>query len=168
MDIDEIDAFYSEAKRLQGPPPHWAENSRGELSASWNIEDSVGIVRAHLRFRCSRPYRQFPSFSLICRGNLVCRVDLVPATECKFNPVGAASLGLPAKVCGPHLHGWPDNREYVRSAGLGHVPYRRPLPIQVRRLPLAIFWLADQINLTIGPDQRGFDVPPQATLFEVP
>jgi hypothetical protein len=121
MDIDEIDAFYSEAKRLQGPAPHWAENSRSELSASWNIEDSIGIVRAHLRFRCSRPYRQFPSFSVICRGNLVGRVDLVPATECKFNPVGAASLGLPAQVCGPHLHGWPDNREYVRSAGLGHM-----------------------------------------------
>src|SRR5438105_2754293 len=109
MDIDEIDAFYAEAKRLQGPPPAWAENSRGELSASWNIEDSVGIVRAHLRFRCSRQYRQFPSFSVVYRGSLVCRVDLVAPTECKVNPVGAALLGLPPRVCGPHIRGWPDN-----------------------------------------------------------
>lgn len=167
MDIDEIDAFLAEVKRLQGPPPEWVEGSRGELSASWNIEDSVGIVRSHLRFRCSRQYRQFPSLSLIYRGNPVCRLDLVQPTECKWNPPGAAAMGLPPRVCGSHLHGWPDNREYVRSAGLGHMPYRRPLTAQVRRLPQAILWLAEQINLTVGPDQRGFDVPPQASLFEV-
>jgi hypothetical protein len=166
MDVDEIDAFYAEAKRLQGPPPHWAENSRGELSASWNIEDAIGIVRAHLRFRCSRQHRQFPSVSVIYRGGLVYRLDLVDPSECKFNPLGALALNLPAKVCGPHIHGWDDNREYVRSVGLGHMPYRRPLPAQVRRLPQAMLWLAESINLAVAPDQRGFDVPPQAYLFE--
>jgi hypothetical protein len=98
MDIDEIDAFYAEAKRLQGPAPLWTENSRGELSASWNIEDSIGIVRAHFRFRCPKFFRQWPSLSLIYRGNLVCRVDLVPQSESKPNPIGAASLRLPPMV----------------------------------------------------------------------
>ncbi len=167
MDIDEVDAFFAEAQRLQGPPPLWTENSRGELSASWSVEDSIGIVRAHFRFRCPKFSRQWPSLSLIYRGNLVCRVDLVPQSESKPNPIGAASLGLPPMVIGSHFHGWTDNREYVRSAGLGRMPYRRPLPPQVRRLSQAIYWLANEINLAIEQDQRGFDVPPQGSLFEV-
>jgi hypothetical protein len=27
MDIDEVDAFYAEAKRLQGPPPSWSASA---------------------------------------------------------------------------------------------------------------------------------------------
>jgi hypothetical protein len=45
------------------------------------------------------------------------------------------------------------------------MPYREPIQPQVRRLPLALFWLADRINLTIAPDQRDFDVPSQGELF---
>lgn len=167
MDIAEVDAFIEEEKTLQGPPPEWQEGTRkGELSATWNIADSIGIVRAQLRFRCARQQRQFPSVSVVLRQNLVYRVDLVDVAVCKMNPPGAHVYGLPAIVCGPHCHAWTDNREYVHSAGFGHMPYRRLIPAQVRRLPQALLWLGDQINLTIGPDQRGFDVPPQSDLFQ--
>ena len=166
MDISEIDAFMAEQKRLQGPLPIWQEGTRkGELSASWNIEDSLGIIRAELRFRCPTQRRQFPSISVLYKQILVYRVDIVSPDECKINPLGARAVGLPASVCGPHCHSWPDNRDYVHSVGFGHMPYRRPIQPQVRRLPQALLWLADEINLTIGPDQRGFEVPPQNDLF---
>jgi len=166
MDIAEIDAFMAEQKTLAGPPPEWQDGTRpGELSATWNIADAVGIVRAQLRFRCPRHSPQFPSISVVYRGNLISRLDIVAPDQCKLNPPGAAALGLPPKVCGSHWHPWTDNRHFVLSAGFGQVPYRRLIPPQVRRLPQALPWLSDQINLTIGPDQRGFDVPPQGELF---
>jgi hypothetical protein len=66
MDIAEVDASLQESKTLQGPPPEWKEGPyAGELSASWSIADSIGIVRAELRFRCPRAGRQFPSISVI-------------------------------------------------------------------------------------------------------
>jgi hypothetical protein len=167
MDILEIDAFMAELKSLQGPPPTWQDAGRpGELSATWNVADAIGVVRAQLRFRCPKHQRQWPSISLVYRQALIYRVDLVPPTECKPNPIGAHALGLPATVCGPHCHSWPDNRSYVHSAGPGHMPYRRPIHAQVRRLPQALLWLAVEINLNVEPDQRGFDVPPQGELFE--
>lgn len=166
MDIAEIDTFMAEAKSLLGPPPPWQEGTRkGELSASWPIADSLGIARSELRFRCTQQQKQFPSVSVIYRQHLVYRLDMVPAEECKPNPLGAIAFGLPPSVCGPHCHAWPDNRDYVHSVGFGHMPYRRPIQPQVRRLPQALLWLADDINLTIGPDQRGFDVPAQNDLF---
>jgi hypothetical protein len=166
MDIAEVDAFLQESKTLQGPPPEWKEGPyAGELSASWSIADSIGIVRAELRFRCPRAGRQFPSISVIYRGNLITRLDLVPPDECKPNPIGAAALGLPPKVCGSHWHSWPANRRYTEVVGFGRMPYREPIQPQVRRLPHALFWLADRINLTIAPDQRDFDVPSQGELF---
>jgi hypothetical protein len=166
MDIPEIDAYLAEQKTLQGPPPQWQDGTRpGELSATWNIEDSVGIVRAQLRFRCPLHSPQFPSISVVYRGSLITRLDLVSPDECKLNPPGAAALGLPPKVCGPHWHPWPQNRNYVGSAGFGQLPNREPLPAQVRRLPQALLWLGARINLTIAPDQRNFDVPPQGELF---
>jgi hypothetical protein len=167
MDIAEIDVFMAEPKSLQGPPPVWEDAGRqGELSATWNVADAIGVVRAQLRFRCAKQRRQWPSISLTYRQGLIYRVDLVPPDECKRNPVGGHLLGLPAIVCGVHCHSWPDNREYVQAAGLGHMPYRRPIHAQVRRLPQAMLWLAQEINLMVDADQRGFDVPPQGGLFD--
>jgi hypothetical protein len=164
--IAEVDAYLADAKTLQQVLPKWQPSARPlELTATWNVVDSTGIIRSQLRFRCLRD-RSHPSVSLVLGGQALCwRVDLVPPTVCKLNPVGAAALGLPARLYGPHSHGWPDNREYVASAGVWHLPYRRPLPAQIRRLSQALYWLADQVNLTLGHDQRGFDVPPQADLF---
>jgi hypothetical protein len=151
---------------LQGGLPEWQQSARPiELTATWNVRDSTGIIRSQLRFRCIKRDRSYPSVSLVLTGRLVWRVDLVPPTECKLNPVGAAKEGLPARIYGPHSHGWPDNRGYVTSAGVWELPYRRELPPQIRRLPQALYWLAERVNLALEHDQRGFDVPPQSDLF---
>jgi hypothetical protein len=87
MDTAEIDAFLAEPKTLQGPLPQWSEGSRkGESSASWNLEGSIGIVRAELRFRCATQRRQFPSIAVLYKQVLAFRVDIVPPDECKMNP----------------------------------------------------------------------------------
>jgi hypothetical protein len=168
MDTSEIDAFLAEPKTLLGPFPEWKKNQArpGEYENTWLIADSLGIVRAQLRFRFSTSNKAFPSVSLIYRTLLIWRIDLVPPDECKFNMLGAAALGLPARVCGSHSHSWPDNRDYVQSQGFGQMPYRRPIPVQVRKLEQAVLLLATEIGLVVAPEQRGFDVPPQSTLFD--
>jgi hypothetical protein len=169
MDIAEIDAFLAEAKTLQKLSegiPRWEDGARkGELSATWSIVDSVGLIRAQLRFRCPRHSPQYSSVSVIYKGNPITRLDLVPPEECKPNPPTAQELGLPPRVCGPHWHPWQFNRNYIEKAGFGSLPHREPLPAQVRRLPQATLWLGDRINLLIAPDQRDFDIPPQGELF---
>ncbi len=167
MDIDEIDAFLAEQKTLLGRLPEWKPNDfrPGEYENTWAIGDSLGIVRAGLRFRFAPDLRAYPSVSVVYRQQLIWRLDLAPPDECKFNPPTAADLGLPPKVCGSHWHGWPDNRAYVQSHGFGTMPFRRPIPVQVQKIEQAVHLLAGEIALQIAPDQRGFDVPAQKTLF---
>jgi hypothetical protein len=167
FDVKAVDAFLDEkGKLLQGAPPTWIPGRDGiELMAIWNIEDSLGIVRAHLRFRVDPQSRSYPSVSLIFRNNQVWRIDLAELTLCKPNPVWARSVGAPSTVCGSHSHGWPDNREHILSQEMWELPCRQPIAPQIRRLPHAVPWLAERINLTLSPDQRDFDVPPQASLF---
>lgn len=167
VDAEEIDRFLAEEKHLDGTEPMWQEASRpGELSAVWNVRDSLGISRAHLRFRHPKAWRAGPSVSVIFRNQAIWRIDLVEPEACKFNPPGAERLGLPPVVYGSHCHTWPDNRAYLLSQDQWALPYRRPLDGPIRRLPQAIASLAGAINLVLEPHQRGFDVPPQADLFE--
>jgi hypothetical protein len=166
-DAIEIDDFLAEEKHLVGTEPLWQDSSReSELSAVWNIQDSLGITKAHLRFRCPKAWRDWPSVSVIFRNYPIWRLDLVAPTICKHNPLGAHSLGLSAVVCGSHCHTWYDNRSHLLTQDLWVLPYRRPLDGPVRRLPQAIASLADAINLALESHQRGFDVPPQSDLFE--
>jgi hypothetical protein len=166
-DIAEIDAFLADPKTLDGAEPLWRSASRpDELQATWGIVESSGISRAELRFRCPTLNRAEPSISLIFRRKAVWRVDLVASHSWKPNPIGADKLGLPPLVYGAHAHTWQDNREYIRRNGFGPIPYRRPLPISIKRLPQALAAFADEINLTLANDQRGFDVPPRKGLFD--
>lgn len=163
----EIDAFLAEPKRLDGPEPTWIRGSRpSEMSAEWLIVDDLGISKAKLRFRCPISSRLFPSVSLIYRSNPIWRIDLVRSHEKKPNPLPAQRLGLPPVVVGSHAHTWPDNRPHLMSQHVWELPYRRPLDGPVRRLPQALFSLADAISLTIVAHQRGFDVPRSEDLFE--
>lgn len=144
----EIDEFLAEDKRLDGIPIWRASPRPRELSAVWNIQDSLGIFRAKLRFRCPRAARAWPSISLIFRNNAIWRIDLVAAEAWKPNPPDAVS------------------RRYLLSQDLWSLPYRRPLPAQIRRLPQAVASLGREIKLFLEPEQRRFDVPPQTDLFE--
>jgi hypothetical protein len=164
----EIDAFLAEDKSLEAVPIWRGSSWPGELTAVWNIRDSLGIGRATLRFRCPRAARAWPSISLIFRGNPLWRIDLVASGVWKPNPPSAVSLGLPSEVRGSHSHTWHDNRAHLLSQDLWTLPYRRPLPVAIRRLPQAVASLADETKLLLEPEQRQFDVPPQTDLFEGP
>jgi hypothetical protein len=166
--IRAVDDFLMEAKTLDGRPPLWrpTPNRPHELSATWGIKDAIDVQRAELRFRCVSVRRQFPSVSVIFQRTPIWRIDLVPVDETKNNPHWAQSLGLPALVIGSHSHAWPDNKDHIVRAKVDwELPCRRPLPPPMRRLPQVLPWLADQINLSLTPEQRGFDVPPQSDLF---
>lgn len=168
MDVAEIDAFLAEEKNLLGGLPAWYDSGyAGELAATWSIQDAAGIIRSQFRFRCDKRDRTTPSVSLLYQSCLIWRVDLAPVDVCEHNPPGALALGLPAQVRGPHSHSWPFNREYVRSAGFGTLPYRAQLAVQIRRLPQAMLWLSTEIKLTVTPEQRGFDVPARTDLFQI-
>lgn len=167
MDVAEIDAFIAEPKTLLGPPPAWQQSSRvRDMEAKWQVEDSLGIIRAHLRFRFIKTEREYPSLSLIFQNTPIWRVDLRPESSWKPNPPVAAKLNLPAHVQGSHSHGWDHNRAYCLSQKAIQLPIRSPLPAKIRKLPQALMWLAGHVNLTIKPDQRDFDVPPKSDLFE--
>jgi hypothetical protein len=166
-EIAEIDALLAEPKVLIGPPPTWIPAGRpGELQASWPIADQSGVIRTDLRFRCPRYDLAAPSVSVIYRRHAIWRVDIVEPSVCKINPPAAHLLGLPAQVCGPHQHTWPDNREFVRQNGFASIPMRRALAAQVRRLPQAVAVLAAAINLDLGDYGRDFDAPYRSDLFQ--
>jgi hypothetical protein len=163
-----VQEFLAESKTLQGKLPLWAPtpHRHRELSATWAIVDSLGVERAELRFRCLSASRQFPSVSVIFRHQPIWRVDLVPLDECKWNPHWAQDFGVPARICGSHCHGWPDNEAHIlKIYPEWELPCRRPLPAQVRRLPQALLWIGEQIGVTLTKGQHGFDVPPQSDLF---
>jgi len=165
-DIRAVEGFLAGRKALSAPTPEWVPSSRrGEMQAIWSIVEEDGTERAHLRFRCPISNRQFPSVSLIFRDNPVWRVDVVDVGECKYNPVWGERLGLSARVCGPHEHGWPDNRDYLARNPQWHLPARRPLAANLRRLPQIVPWLAQATRIDLAADQHDFDVPPQGALF---
>ena len=167
-EIDDIEAFLSEEKRLQGPHPAWGRSIYPkELSASWPVEDSLGVVRAEFRFRCPEEDRTTPSMSLLFRQQPIWRIDLGDDALLHLNPPIAERLGLPPTITGPHEHGWPDNAENIRGMTPPdwRLTVRRPISPQMRRLSQALPWLADRIRLLLEPSQRGFDVPPRSDLF---
>ena len=134
------------------------------VGASWPIENDIGVVPAQLKFRCWPTRTSYPSLNLIMRRRSVWRIDLVSPDQQKANPIWAQSLGLPEIVLGSHCHEWTDNRENIRQTGDWQLPARRPLPHNITTLEQLLPWFAERINLELGPDQRGFDVPPQAEL----
>lgn len=167
QEIAEIEAFLADPKKVADGVPVWiAATRKNEYQAIWGIFESSGVSRAELRFRYSSLSKSEPSVSVVFRRRLVARIDIVPPQSWKPNPPGAFALGLPARVEGTHTHSWADNRDFVRSNGFGQLPFRRPLPVAMKRLPQAIAALAAEINLTLEPDQRDFDVPTRSDLFE--
>jgi hypothetical protein len=166
IDVTAVDDFLARPKTLKGDPPVWKLGVRAaEMSAIWSISDDLGVEAGHLRFKFPRGSRGSVSVSVVFGGDAIWRVDLASADECKFNPYDAHVYGLPPRVCGPHEHAWPDNREYVISNGFAQLPYRRPIAAPLRRTGQLLPWIADRIGLTIVLEQRMFDDPAQAELF---
>jgi hypothetical protein len=165
-DVAAVDAFLADSpKQLSGPPPEFgaaAFHRRGdyEWNAVWPIADSLGVVTTgQLRFAVRPGLLLGPSISVIFDRQAVARLDIVPAQECETNPLWAATVGLPPRVCGPHFHSWEHNRDHVLATEEWELPCREPLPPQVRKFDQAFPWLAVRINLVLTPDQRRFEPP---------
>jgi hypothetical protein len=166
--VEAADAFIAQPKTLDGPPPVWVNSEWGsECKAVWNILDEYDAPIGSLRFTARKNDTAVVSVSVIYRNQPVWRIDLDHETVCHSNPHDGHLYNLDPLVCGPHEHSWPINRDHVLRQDLWRLPYRRGLDPQIRRLAQALLWLADQINLTIGPDQRGFDGPTRSDLFDL-
>jgi hypothetical protein len=167
-EIAAVDAFFADTpKSLAGPPPEFGVGNfyRGgayEWRANWPIADSLGIIGPGALRAIVRPGQALgPSISVIFNRQAVARLNFVPARECESNPLWAAAVGLPPRVCGPHFHAWEHNRFHVLETEEWQLPCREPLPAKIHKFDQAFPWLAARINLVLTPDQRRFEPPPQ-------
>jgi len=167
-DVQPVDDFLAREKRLVGPPPLWVAARRSwECSAQWPIINDLGIQVGELRFKAANGSNASDSVSVIFRSNPIWRMDLAPMTTCEPNPPYGRWLELPAQVCGPHEHRWPDNRQHVIDNGFSELPFRRALAANLKRFEQMLPYLANEINLILEPDQRSFDGPPQKDMFRL-
>ena len=165
--LAEIDAYLAdESKVLDGYQPHWVYASGYDnYQIVWNIsEEKTGRLRGHLRFRVPAVDFSHPSISLIVSGQMVSRLDKTDAEKCEPNPTSAARLGLPAVVCGSHIHSWADNRQIVASTGKWELPVRRPVNEELKGLDGMFFWFCGEIRVRIQPHNTPITLPP-AGLF---
>lgn len=165
-EVAQTDAFLAQEKFLLGPPPVWTKSEwAGEYVAVWNVADSDGTPIAVLNGCALIKDRSVAGLNLIYRRQPVWRIHIDHPGVCHDNLHDAHRLGLDAVVCGPHEHAWPINRDHILRQDVWETPYRRA--VGVRRLSAALALLADQINLTLTPDQRGFDGPTKGDLFDM-
>lgn len=162
-EIQQIDRFLSDEKRLYGAPPEFGPSNfhrrrNPEWTAVWPVEGSSGAVDVGQLRIVVRLGEERPSIALTFRGQCITRLDFVPADECEDNPPFAVKYGLPSRVCGPHIHPWETNRNHLTEHELWDLPLREPLPPQIRRFEQAFPWFADRIKLTLKPEDRKFEL----------
>lgn len=165
--IEEIDRFLAEPKVLTEFLPHWRDSHiPGRWAAEWPIldADDVAVPGVRIVFTCKKSDTSTSNLRVLFKNNAIYGVDLVRPQKLKSNPPDAWKLNLPSTVRGSHFHCWRDNRAYALTSGVGQLPYRRPSPRLLNRLPHALAALADDINLALTPSQASFDVPPQGYL----
>jgi hypothetical protein len=167
-EVAEIDRFLAEQKTVTDALPEWKDGENlGRWQAEWPVLDQDGIAREGTRlvFSCRKQRTDLVSIRLLLRGQQIYGIDLVVPEETKPNPPDAMRFGLPSRVSGSHFHRWDDNRDYALRVGPGSLPYRRPTPVHLSRLPHALASLAQATNLVLTPQQLSFDVPPQGYLL---
>ncbi len=162
--IEEVDAFISGYKTLDGFLPEWSQQYGWSWTTQWSILDTQGRQMAHLAFSINAALTR-PSISAIFRKNLIYRVDIVPKDETKPNDYGALAVGLPYNVTGPHTHPWPEHRQYVQENGFGELPFRKPVDIIDVQFIRALEVAAEDLNIQVDPRQRDCEPPAQAGLF---
>lgn len=162
--VEEVDAFISGYKTLDGLLPMWSQQHGWDWESRWGILDVQHRQQAELVFSINSPLTK-PTISAIYRRKLIYRVDIVPKTEEKTNDYGAMALGLPAVVRGPHTHPWKEHREFVRLNGYGELPYRKPVDIVDVQFIRALEVVSQDLNIHVEPRQRDCEPPTQAALF---
>jgi hypothetical protein len=166
-EIAEIDRFLAELKTVTDALPEWKDGENlGRWQAAWPVLDEDGIAREGTRlvFSCRKERTDLVSIRLLLRGQQIFGIDIVSPGETKPNPPDAFRYDLPSRVAGSHFHTWKDNRDHAQRIGAGSLPYRRPTPTHLSRLPHALAALAQATNLVLTPQQLSFDVPPQGYL----
>ncbi len=167
-EVAEIERFLMEQKTVTDALPEWKDGDNvARWQAEWPVLDSDGVAREGTRlvFTARKQHTEYVGIRLLLRGQQIFGIDLVAPQEAKPNPPDAHRYGLPARVHGSHLHTWDDNRDYALRVGAGSLPYRRPTPTHMSRLPHALAALAQATNLVLTPEQLSFDVPPQGYLL---
>lgn len=157
-DVEEVDDYIKGHKTLTGFFPPWSPLFHRQWQARWGVADVNGIENGEL---CLSINRDFRHASIVCtfRQRLIYRLCIAPKTECKMNHHTAWKQNLPHEVCGPHVHGWPENRHYVLQNGFGEMPVRRNIEGLVETLSDALGWAAQDLNIQVDPGQRDFSYP---------
>jgi hypothetical protein len=163
-ECEQVDQFLASYKTLDGLMPEWNDFYRRDWQLRWGIVDENEIQRGELCITCNAELTEI-SFCVMFNHRLIYRLDIVPVTECKDNPYSAMDLNLPAQVCGPHVHGWPENREYVRVNGFGSLPHRRPIDGLTQTVSDGLGWVSEDLGIAATAEQRVCDLPPQKGLF---
>lgn len=155
----EVDAYIAGHKALIGFLPTWKLGHGGEHQSRWPLADPLGVESAELCFTVSRDGHHQ---TIVClfRQRLIYRLDVAPTTECKDNHHTAHKQGLPFQVCGTHVHGWSENRDYVMINGFRELPVRRPVEGIVSDLKTAVHWVASDLNIQVDAGQRAISLPP--------
>lgn len=162
-DVALVDAFLARPKILSGAPPEFGPKPRGKepsWEAAWPVANIAGIVEAgSVRVRYAPASLEPFSILMVYREQCIYRLDFDDESVCHSNPHWGRALDVPPRVCGPHVHTWDLNRDYILSQDMWETPCRVPLQQQIRRFNQAFPWFADQVNLALRPDERNFDLP---------
>ncbi|THD43880.1 MAG: hypothetical protein E7774_11895 [Bradyrhizobium sp.] len=162
-EVEAVDRLLLGDKRLSGAAPEFGPtnfNRRGryENCARWPLVDDIGVANGAEFLFVARAAGEH-SISVLWRQRPIYRLDIVGREECKPNPHFSQGLGLPSRVCGPHVHTWENNRAHVLSQTVWDLPCREPLPPQVRRFDQAWLWLAGRLNVVLTSEERVFQLP---------
>lgn len=157
--VAEIDRFITGYKTLVGYRPEWSRRSYGnEWQVRWGVEDDTGTQRGELCISVDLALMR-PSIVAIYEGKLIYRIDVLHDNASEENPLGAQAIGLPRRVYGSHEHSWTHNKEWCRTNGFGELPFRSSPGQPVNNLDRALEVLAQSLNITIMPGQRGIEMP---------
>lgn len=158
--IKKVDAFInSEHKTLSGPQPEWKKTGRDDWQCTWPIEEDHGIIRSSLKLRIPKYGFDNPSVGLIFLGEMIARLDKSRDSECKPNPPYARQLGLPYKVCGPHVHRWEHNKQHIERNNVWELPAREPIKDNMTKIEQMHYWFCDYIQVKIPQEHRSLYLP---------
>lgn len=165
--VAQVDEFLRADKYLDGPPPPWEKSEAwgGEYVAIWNMLDEYRAPVGYLQCFAKVADTSVCGLNLIFRSHPIWRVHIDAPGVCHGNLHDAHRLGLPDRVCGPHEHAWPINREHILNQDVWDLPYRRASA--AKRISAALALLADNVGLTLTPEQRSFDGPTKGDLFDM-
>lgn len=157
-DCKQIDDFIAAYKTLDGLMPPWKDFYARDFQVRWAILDARDIQFGELNVVSNAEGTEI-AFVALYRQQMFYRLDIVPPGEVHPNPFSAHTLNLPRFVTGPHVHGWEENREYVRKNGFQSLPFRRQIPGLVGQLSDGLHWVAKDLNIDVRGEQRVMNLP---------